>query len=113
MRRSINRTVTLGLAAVGLLCAGCGKKTGEVKGTVRFMNKPLPVAMIFFSDGKGRTVSGRVTGGSFCVNDVPTGDNIKVLISTDALLGKIKEMEDRHRPPPGQQPIPEGVELPP
>ena len=41
-----------------LALTGCGKKTGEVTGTVTFNGKPLPVGKIVFSKGKGRTGSG-------------------------------------------------------
>jgi hypothetical protein len=67
-----------------LATTGCGKKTGEVTGTVTFKGKPLPAGKIVFTGAKNRTGSGDIVDGKFTVAAAPVGDDIKVTIDTQA-----------------------------
>jgi hypothetical protein len=85
MNRFFSKAYLLVFLPALLAVTGCGKKTGEVSGTVTFKGKPLPMGKIVFSDGK-RSGSGDIFEGKYTVEKAPAGDNIKVTINTQSAV---------------------------
>jgi hypothetical protein len=77
--------------------SGCGRKTGEVSGTVTFKGKPLPAGKIVFSDGKGRTGTGNIVDGQYTVAGAPVGDNIKVTIDTQSFTKMLVQQQQQEQ----------------
>jgi hypothetical protein len=70
------------LLLLTVACAGCGRGTGTVSGTVKFNEKPLPGGTIVFHPHDGSAVRGAIeTDGSFSVADVPAGP-VKIAVVT-------------------------------
>lgn len=95
MNRRMNRVYLLVVAVLVLTMTGCGKKLGEVSGTVNFVNQPVPQATITFFDEEGHAISGEVIDGRFSLTNVPVGENVKAVVTTKAQLEEIKNYEQR------------------
>jgi hypothetical protein len=81
------------LLPLALLLVGCGKKPNEVKGTVTFADgQPVPLAKIFFVGAEGKTSpTFEVRDGEFIATGVPEGDQVKVVVSTKAVLHSLEQ----------------------
>lgn len=76
------------------LCAGCGKKTAEVKGTVTLHDgRLLPKGRIAFFAEDGRSGYGDIVDGTYSIPNAPIGQNVKVTVVTRHL---VEEEQKRH-----------------
>jgi len=113
LSRSVKWTLMFTALSITLLVAGCGKKSTKLEGTVTYLNAPLPRASIAFIDGKGQRVYGEVIDGKFSIPAVPTGDEIKVVVSTRAVREKYADLERRMAGPPPPKDAPKDAPSPP
>src|SRR4051794_4310897 len=72
----------VGLVLVlAVLAAGCGRKAGNVSGTVKFNDKPLTAGTITFYDRDDRPTSSPISAtGTYSVTGVASG-KVKVAIA--------------------------------
>jgi len=71
-------------------CSGGGNKPSTVTGTVTYKGQPVGAADITFINDKGEKVTGPVNDGKFTIANCPVGDNVKVVVNTQA---KVKAFE--------------------
>src|SRR5262245_18393694 len=73
-RPGVRPAAGLGVLALTLLAAGCGRGTGNVSGTVKFNGRPLTAGTISFFDPDNRVSSSPIKpDGTYTVTGVRTG----------------------------------------
>jgi len=95
----ISRLLLLVVSPLALFVAGCsgGGKKASAKGNVTLDGQPLGVGLLRFvnpgTDPKFKTdVTVEIEDGAFTAKQVPVGD-VKVVIETETLKGRLKELE--------------------
>ena len=87
--------IAFAMASLTLLsCTGCGDKTGDVAGTVRYDGQEIPHGrIVFYCQGGDKLVlMGPISDGSYSIQDVPVGP-AKITVET---------FEQKTTPVPGQ-----------
>jgi hypothetical protein len=70
-----------GVLLLAVVAAGCGRSTGNVSGTVKFLGKPLTAGTITFYDKDNRTASSAISPtGTYEVTQVGSGP-VKVAVA--------------------------------
>lgn len=100
------------LSVFALIVAGCGKRMGEVAGTVSYQGKALPSGQVTFFSADKQVVGGAsITEGKYKVPQVPPG-SVKITVTTPP---PINQMANRNAPPrpEGMPPPLESIAIPP
>lgn len=91
-----------------LIVAGCGKRTGEVYGTVTYQGESLPGGSVTFF-GKDNQIIGSATiaDGKYRIKQLPTGEaKITVTSAPPRSKSKADAIEAPGQPPPKTVEIP-------
>jgi hypothetical protein len=91
------------LSLFALVVAGCGKRMGEVSGTVKYRGQVLPSGNVtFFGADKQIVGSSSITDGKYKVPQVPPGE-VKITVTTPPAAN---QMANRAPAPPKDMPPP-------
>lgn len=99
------RCLAMGMALA--LClpivVGCGKRSAQVSGTVKYQGKELPSGNVTFFDDKNQVVgSASITDGKYKIPQVPPGP-VKITVTTPP---PVNQMANRAPAPPKDMPPP-------
>src|SRR5262245_32918211 len=83
----MNFSRSLRLAAIGLallaLVAGCGKRKGQISGTVKYKGKNVVVGTVTVYDEEERPFQSMIDQGRYYVSGIPEGPIKIIVISED------------------------------
>lgn len=79
-----------------LFVAGCGKRTGDVTGTVSYRGEPLPSGNVTFFDKSNQVVgNSAITAGKYRIRNLPAG-TVTITVTSAPPPNKVK----KGMPPP-------------
>ena len=96
------RSVRILAVLVATAAAGCGASKGDVSGTVRFKEAPLPSGrIVFICEGGDRPVlTGTIKDGAYAFSGVPVGP-VKVTLQTFEFKSTPVPNQPKDITPPG------------